>query len=129
MPRPSSALAGLLSILLAVIAGCTAAPLSRPAILGASASAGFGCEITADDGRPYLVDLEAVYQAMVPGWHDDPIFLADAGFYSRPREAPAEQMDAALARNPSVIVAVDYLFWSVYGARPSSMPADAVERD
>jgi len=122
-------LLGLVTLFVACFAGCTAAPLARPAILGASASAGFGCEVTADDGRPYLADMEAVYQAMVRGWHDDPIFLADAGFYSRARQVPVEQMNAALARAPSLIVAVDYLFWPVYSSRPADLSADAIERD
>lgn len=111
--------------------GCSPAPLARPAILGASASAGFGCEI--DDpspgGKAYLADMEAVYQAIVPGWHSDPVFLADASFYTRSRQSVVEQMDAALARNPSVIIAIDYLFWPTYAARDTAMTPDAVERD
>lgn len=132
MPHRSlRSLLGLLGLLLGclVAAGCTPAPLAHPAILGASASAGFGCECTGSDGKPYLVDMEAVYQATVTGWRGNPVFLADAGFYARPREVQVEQMDAALAQNPSIIIAVDYLFWSVYGGRDTTMTADAVERD
>jgi hypothetical protein len=109
--------------------GCTAGPLSHPAILGASASAGFGCETTTADGKPYLVDMEAVYEATVPGWHSSPLFLADAGFYTRAKEAQVEQIDAALAQSPSILIAIDYLFWSVYAWRDTAMKPDAVEQD
>lgn len=73
--------------------------------------------------------MESVYQATVPGWHSDPVFLADASFYTRPRLSAVEQMDAALAKSPSIIIAIDYLFWSVYGGRDAAMKPDDVERD
>lgn len=124
----SSALLALLIACL-FLPACTAAPLARPAILGASASAGFGCETTGPDGKPYLVDMESVYHAAVPGLRPRPVFLADASFYTRPRQAQTEQIDAALAANPSVLIAIDYLFWSVYAYRDKAMTPEAIEQD
>lgn len=128
--RPPAPLWFLLTLVAACLGACAPPTLSRPAILGASASAGFGCETTVPpDGRAVLVDMEAVYNASVPGWHRDPVFLADASFYSRARQAAQEQMDAAVAAAPSVVIALDFLFWSVYHARSSELSGDAVLRD
>lgn len=128
--RPLHDCFAALSLFLGCLGGCAPSTLSHPAILGASASAGFGCEINAPpDNRAVLVDMESVYQALVPGWHSDPVFLADAGFYTRARPTAVEQMDAALAQNPSIIIGADYLFWAVYAYRDTAMSDDAVERD
>ena len=131
MPNRVHISSALLALLIACLClpACTAAPLARPAILGASASAGFGCETTGPDGKPYLVDMESVYQAAVPGLRPRPLFLADAGFYTRPRQAQTEQIDAALAANPSLLIAIDYLFWSVYAYRDKAMTPEAIEQD
>jgi lysophospholipase L1-like esterase len=131
MPTRAHISSALLALLIACLClpACTAAPLARPAILGASASAGFGCETTGPDGKPYLVDMESVYQAAVPGLRPRPLFLADAGFYTRPRQAQTEQIDAALAANPSLLIAIDYLFWSVYAYRDKAMTPEAIEQD
>ncbi|MFT3687203.1 MAG: hypothetical protein QM783_20155 [Phycisphaerales bacterium] len=134
LPTPLRDALAALALLLCCLAGwgggCAPSTLSHPAILGASASAGFGCETTVPpDNRAVLVDMESVYNASVPGWHGDPLFLADASFYTRARTAAKEQMDAALAANPSMLVAIDYLFWSVYHGRDSAMSPDNLLRD
>ncbi len=122
---------GVLSLLLVCLflSACASGPLSRPVIVGASASAGYGCDTLGADGKSYLVDLEAVYEASVPGWHSTPVLLADASFLSRVREAQVQQVDGALRERASVLVALDYLFWSVYQHRDDAMSPEQVRRD
>lgn len=108
-----------------LLAGCHSGPLGRPVIVGASASAGFGSQVTASDGKTYLADMNAVYDAAVLAGHDDPEFLADAAFFLDARASVRRQLDAAIKAEPSVVVGFDFLFWSVYSPPPAQIAGGA----
>lgn len=109
-----------------LLAGCHSGPLGRPVIVGASASAGFGSQVTASDGKTYLADMNAVYDAAVLAGHDDPEFLADAAFFLDARASVRRQLDAAIKAEPSVVVGFDFLFWPVYSP-PAAQIAGGAE--
>lgn len=125
MPRRATltSLLALLATLLfpLLLTACVSTPLRRPVILGASASAGLGAEVEYR-GRPTHVDLESVLRAEVARSGCDPVMLADPSFYVDPDTVAREQIEAAAAVRPTLILAVDYLFWSVYGARFNEPP-------
>lgn len=97
---------------LALVAAChaqaarpvgPALPLQRIAIVGASVSAGFG-------GTPFGVEFaRAAPHSAVESEANVLLFRDPAGDTHR-------QIDRAIAFHPTTIVALDLLFWHVYGA-------------
>jgi len=96
------------------LAGCTHSTLGRAAFIGASATAGYGAETAGTEG-PLPVDLAVAYRATVSAPTREPLRFGDGAFFARPGEAAREQIDALLRENPTIIFAIDWLFWSVYG--------------
>lgn len=91
----------------------TAVPLERIAIVGASVSAGFG-------GLPFVDAFqEAAPRSVV---HSE----ADVFLFRDPLNNTRAQIDRAIAFKPSVVVALDLLFWDVYGSRDPAWRARAV---
>lgn len=97
---------------LSVLSGPAQAPaasapglMQRVAVLGASVSAGYGLrnELEVD------ATLADVLQAACP----DATFRShgDAMFFTAPTRIGRELADAALAEKPTLVVAVDFLFW------------------
>jgi len=83
-------------------------PLERVVVVGASLSAGFGAEHTF---------VEAL-QASLRLHPDRPILgLGDVLFFTSPKAAGSKQVEAALDANPSLVVAIDFLFWFGYGTQ------------
>lgn len=112
----------LLACALALLSGCQSGPLARPAIIGASASAGLGSQVATSDGKTYLADMQAVYDAVVLTGHAEPVFLADPSFYSDPSAAAARQLASAAQARPTLLLGIDFLFWTAYAARPDDIP-------
>ncbi len=80
-----------------------ALPLDRIAIVGASVSAGFG-------GTPFGDAFTAAARSSkVESFADVMLFRDPLGNQRR-------QIDAAIAFAPTVVVALDFLFWDLYGA-------------
>ncbi len=96
--------------------------LARPLVVGASLSAGFSA------GK----DLSQVLEAM-RGQDHGPIETAFSMlFWREPIETARSQASFALEREPTVLIAIDYLFWFGYGARnlegePVSSGAERLE--
>ena len=97
------------AILLVAIGGCgsskppgPALPLDRIEIVGASVSAGFG-------GTPFGEAFSAAAkQSKVES-------QADVMMFRDPEGNSKAQIERAIAFKPTVIVALDFLFWDIYG--------------
>lgn len=90
----------------------------RLAIIGASASAGFGCFAveTREDGKyGAAVDLQRCVKLACTERACVVTDLASSLFFSAPVKRGEGQMTRALKSNPDGIIAIDYLFWYVYG--------------
>lgn len=89
--------------------------LERVHLLGASVSAGFGLskelEVQFD-----LADFLPLALGDSAGTISDG---ASSGFHRDPRNTGREQVEEALAAEPTAVVAVDFLFWYAYGFRRS----------
>lgn len=100
-------------------AAAPAAVLSRVAVIGASATCGFGAEIDIDGpfGRTTaMVDFATVLDAMLPeqctvNGH------CSVFFFNEPLNVGPQIVEDALAGEPTLIVGIDYLFWYGYGSR------------
>ncbi|MBC8328487.1 MAG: hypothetical protein ISR76_00220 [Planctomycetes bacterium] len=87
----------------------------RLAVLGASASVGYGTQ--GDGGRP--VGLAEILDAALLVEHDPPAAHATDLFFINPEDWGRILLDQALAEEPTAVVAIDYLFWFVYGGKES----------
>ena len=99
----------------------------RVAVIGASASDGFGVivkdEPAPTDGRAATVQLglakilrlaaakAAAKAAAAPIVHD----YASGYFFANPGHVGRGEIDRALKRDPTLVIALDYLFWWVFG--------------
>jgi len=87
-------------------------PLQRLAVVGASASAGYGAFLP---GAPEPVTLAKAMDAAVT---DETVRFsthASAFFFTRPTQLGPELLEEAIASDPTCLVAVDFLFWFCYG--------------
>ena len=83
----------------------------RVAVIGASMSAGFALDVEA--GRP--LDLAGVLQCALTARHDPVASAADIFFFMRPADTGALLAEKAAEANPTLVVALDFLFWFGYG--------------
>jgi hypothetical protein len=92
-----------------LLAACASTPatidLDRPAVIGASVSAGFGLQVNLTDGIALALDLER--DAILDGGR---LF-----FFLDPEGTGVSLVQLVQAFDPSVVVAMDFLFWFTYG--------------
>jgi hypothetical protein len=81
--------------------------LARPAVIGASFAAGFGV------GRSFA----AAFEASMAAAEEEPLDLGDAFFFLTPVASGKRQVELALEAEPSLVLALDFLFWFGYGAQ------------
>ena len=85
--------------------------LQRVAVLGASASAGFG--VAAEVGEPLalrdFIDAAILRDHQVAGGFANEFFFMNAAAHGR------SLMDRALEYEPTAVIAIDFLFWFGYG--------------
>lgn len=93
------------------------APLAKIAILGASVSSGFGLDPNADpfSGQESKLRLANVVSASIVGAHAAPLDFATMMFFMSPKENAVQTAKEALDAKPTMVVAIDYLFWLAYG--------------
>lgn len=93
------------------------APLAKIAIVGASVSSGMGLDPTADpfSGTESKVRLANVVEASLVGSHDAIVDESTLMFFTSPKGIAASTAKSANAAKPSMLVALDYLFWLGYG--------------
>lgn len=85
--------------------------LERPVVVGASVSDGYGLK-----GELGIeLDFADLLQAALGTRVEKPASFADVSLYSDPLTKGTKQIDKALELEPSLLVAVDYLFWFGYG--------------
>jgi len=89
------------------------APWRRLAVLGASASVGFGTELGRDDDQ--AIGLDQLLDLALLAEHEPPRLHATDLFFLNPTGWGELLIGQALEEEPSALVAIDYLFWFVYG--------------
>ena len=122
-----------MSLLLAVaIAWCTSAAidttasLERVAVIGASASAGWGVVLPSahpPKGRMALnhhIDLADVLPVVLGSDAGTVTSHTNTMFFASPMKVGSQEVHAALATDPTIVIAVDFLFWYGYGERDAS---------
>ena len=93
--------------------------LERVVVMGASLSAGFGAE------RPFTAVLEASLRAR----HKPILDLGDELFFTSPLAIGPRQVSTALDADPTLVVAIDFLFWYGYGTIDSKGGAIELESE
>jgi len=85
---------------------------SRVAVLGASASAGYGLrvELRAE------VQLGDLLDCILLGEREPTLDLADGSLFQSPTRRAQATVKRALEARPSLVVAIDFLFWFGYSA-------------
>lgn len=111
---------------LLALTSCVSSRLENPAIIGASASAGFGASVGPTAESAVHTDLETTLLACISTdkWLGgcDPIMLADPSFSINPEKVGDRQLQQAVASEPSIVFAIDWLFWHVFG--PQNLAPD-----
>lgn len=97
--------------------GPAPAALSKPVIVGASVSAGIGLDPGADafQGQESKLRLANVVEASIVGSHAPTVDLSSFVFFTAPKPTAKKSAKEAIEAKPSVVVALDYLFWLGYG--------------
>ena len=96
-------------------AGAAESPWSRVVVIGASGSAGF--VITEPFGGPETTDcklrfyLDAAIAAPHPRLQD----FSTALMFMNPDALGPQQVETAVAARPTLVIGIDFLFWSCYG--------------
>lgn len=108
--------AGLSGIQTTAVQETPPPPLKTIAVIGASASAGWGAMLpSTPTHRAAAINLGDVIECSmlteetVHSW-------ATASFFTNPDHFGTRQVDAAIGADASLVIALDYLFWYAYGA-------------
>ena len=116
---PQTMMMFVITCLAAVTAGTTGAEqeFERIAVIGASASAGFGVveRITDSDGNESVEGVGIGDLLLAAG--DDLVVLdlSSGGFFMRPLALGGSCVERVEAWSPDLVIAIDFLFWFVYG--------------
>jgi hypothetical protein len=96
-------------------------PLARVVVMGASVSDGFGVRLRAtlpDGTRPTSrVDLADLIEAAARGGDIQVESLASETYFMQPEATARRTVAAALEAKPTLVIAIDWLFWNAYGTR------------
>lgn len=94
------------------------AALGKVVIVGASVSAGYGLDPRADafQGQTSRLRLAQIVDASIVGAHPAPLDESDILFFSAAQATAKRIAKEASASKPTLVVALDYLFWLGYGA-------------
>ena len=107
-------------------------PIQRIAIIGASASAGFGVvvEQAEDDTDQYSKTMLNMKDLLVVADGSAEVVYLDLSshlFFSRPRAFARSAVDRLLQWKPELVFGVDFLFWFTFGALPEEKRLDLLE--
>jgi hypothetical protein len=98
--------------------------LNQAVVMGASVSAGFLAQWPVrvpargdqpEQTRAVPINMADVLGAMSADPAARPASFADQFFFQRPGAVAQRQLDSALAFRPTLVLAIDYLFWHAYG--------------
>jgi hypothetical protein len=104
----------------------TTSPLDRIAIIGASASAGWGVVLPSTPppkGTMALnrhIDLADVVSVVLGSDAGTVTSHTDTLFFATPMKVGSQEVRDAIATDPTIVIAVDFLFWYGYGERDAS---------
>lgn len=125
-PQPSPAASAGEATATAAASDPTVAPhasadtlFSRPVVIGASASDGFGLSVREHGAKPgdgVSVSLADILRVGLNGRHPVEGYASSMVFVN-PGPILAGEMDRALRQSPSIVIGIDYLFWYVYGTK------------
>jgi len=112
------------ALLLVTLTGCIeyseryrTSPLHRVAVIGASVTAGFKLTtppIKGDLGA-YPINMKHIVEGMISVPHEEVAYFGKLAFFARPDANGAVLIDELIAYEPSLVVAIDVLFWYAYG--------------
>jgi hypothetical protein len=104
-----------------LICGCSSQTrvktLERVAVTGASVTAGWGLKtppIKGDFGG-YPISLKHIVDAMILTPHEEVAYFGNRMFFARPVAYGKELVDEITTYDPTLIIAIDFLFWYAYG--------------
>ena len=124
-------ISGLIGLVAAAVLGCSpcaparetvgASRVDRPtiAVLGASASAGFGVLVVGPGGDGPGAVGTRLSEIVLAIDEPPPVVVRDwstASFFTNPLEIGPEAVRRCLDGSPDAILAIDFLFWFAYGA-------------
>ena len=108
-------------ILSVLLGGCfqytNSTTLERVAVTGASVTAGWGLQTPPIKGEfgGYPINLKHIVDAMILAPHEEVAYFGESMFFTRPVVYGSKLIDEITEYDPTLIVAVDYLFWFAYG--------------
>lgn len=108
-------------ILSVLLGGCfqytNSTTLERVAVTGASVTAGWGLQTPPIKGEfgGYPINLKHIVDAMILAPHEEVAYFGEPMFFTRPVVYGSKLIDEITEYDPTLIVAVDYLFWFAYG--------------
>ena len=108
-------------ILSVLLGGCfqytKSTTLERVAVTGASVTAGWGVQTPPIKGEfgGYPINLKHIVDAMILAPHEEVAYFGEPMFFTRPVVYGSKLIDEITEYDPTLIVAVDYLFWFAYG--------------
>lgn len=101
-------------------------PWGRVVMIGASVTAGFTLSEPFGGDKTAQYDLSRYLDAALLMPHERVRNFGDAGFYLQPESAAKLQIDQARKAKPTLVSAIDFLFWFCYGEQ--SNDAERLQR-
>jgi hypothetical protein len=101
--------------------------LERVAVIGASMSAGFRLDGNTDPFAASTIDLAKIVDASLNVKHEPIVNQASGMFFADPRGTGQSTMKALAEAKPTLVVALDYLFWFGYGMKKEEQRVPQLE--
>jgi len=89
--------------------------LKRIVMIGASATSGFTNQEPFGGTNTQFLQLNRYVDAAIPAPHESVQNLSSAFFFTNPQKYSETQMARALKADPTLVIGLDFLFWSCYG--------------
>ena len=114
-----------LATLLTTLTGCVdhlesvrSSLLRRVAVTGASVTSGFGLTTPPIEGDlgAYPINMKHIVEGMISVPHEEVAYFGKLAFFARPDANGEVLIDELIAYDPSLVVAIDFLFWYAYGS-------------
>jgi hypothetical protein len=105
----------VLAALLRLSANAGESPWQRVVVIGASASSGFVLSEPFGGTNTDKCRLSHYLDAAIVAPHDRPKNLASPMLFMSPEAIAIREVEAATNRQPTLVIAVDFMFWFCYG--------------
>lgn len=136
--RRLSSLFVCFTLLLTTFTGCIdnleqyrSSPLRRVAVTGASVTAGFGLTTPPIEGDlgAYPINMKHIVEGMISIPHEEVAYFGKLAFFARPDANGEVLVDQLVAYDPTLVVAIDFLFWYAYGSTKVAADVGQYRRD